>query len=94
MEWSQPYPALIYAVVVVVLLLSLWGARKVAVSQRLRSWLLFVPRTMVLGGLLIILFNPVRLQEDQLPPHRARFTYLVDCSRSMALDGPSTRLER
>jgi uncharacterized membrane protein len=48
----------------------------------------------VLAVLLVILCNPVRLAKNQLPPRPAQVLYLVDCSRSMALDRPLSRLDQ
>jgi len=73
---------------------SILIARSIAISPRLASWRLFVPRTFVLGALLLILTDPARVTEEQLPPQRAAVAYLVDGSRSMALDRPSSRIDQ
>ena len=89
MEWSAPYPNFVYALVAIALAATLIVARRFAVSPQLRNWLLFAPRVLLLGGLLIVAMNPVRLHESQLPPRRSNVAYLIDASRSMALDAPA-----
>jgi uncharacterized membrane protein len=42
----------------------------------------------------IIFLNPVRRHEQHLPPRPANVVFLVDCSRSMALDRPFSRIQR
>lgn len=93
-EWSRPYPLLVYLLLVAGLIAALLIARRYAASERLKSWLLFVPRVIVLAALLLILLNPVRLAKNQLPPRPANVMYLVDCSRSMALDRPISRIDQ
>lgn len=89
MEWSAPYSNVVYAIVALALAMTLVLARRYAISPQLKHWLLFTPRVFLLGGLLIVLMNPVRLHESQLPPRRSNVAYLIDASRSMALDGPA-----
>ncbi|HEV3117388.1 MAG TPA: vWA domain-containing protein, partial [Gemmataceae bacterium] len=92
-EWSPPYAGLLYVAVGLGLLLMLILARQFARSPVARSWLLLLVRGGVLAGLLILLLNPVRVHETQLPPTVPELIYLIDCSRSMALDQPVNRLE-
>ena len=93
-EWARPYPGFAYVLIAFGLLAAVIVARHVAISPQLRSWLLFIPRVLVLGALLLILMNPVRLSQNQLPPRPANVIYLIDCSRSMALDRPTSRIDR
>lgn len=93
-EFSSPYPILVIVLLAIALLASVLVARRMAISDQLRSWLVFVPRLIVLGALLVVLLNPVRISKDQLPPRPANVMYLVDCSRSMALDRPENRIDQ
>src|SRR5947209_3006535 len=92
-EWSPPYAGLLYVGVGLGLLLLLILARQFARSPVARSWLLLFVRGSVLAGLLTLLLNPVRVHETQLPPTVPELVYLIDCSRSMALDQPVNRLD-
>lgn len=94
MEWARPYPALLYPLVGCGLAIAALVARRYAISDRLRSWLLFAPRFAVLAILLGILLDPVRRSEFQLPARPSQVVGLVDCSRSMAIDQPVSRLEQ
>jgi hypothetical protein len=57
----------------------------------LRRWLLFVPRVGVFAILLLVLLNPVQRHEQGLPDQPALVHFLIDGSRSMALDRPVSR---
>ena len=93
-EWARTYPWIVYVAAATALAATILAARACAVSPRLKSWLLFAPRAVVLGALLFILLNPVRIDRNQLPPRRARLAFLTDASKSMALDAPTSRLEQ
>jgi uncharacterized membrane protein len=56
--------------------------------------LLLLLRGAVLSLLVLVLLNLVRVTETQLPPRPPEVLYLVDCSRSMALDRPVSRLDQ
>ncbi|MFO0871533.1 MAG: glutamine amidotransferase [Pirellulales bacterium] len=90
-EWARPYSAWLYVVVGLGLLALVFVARHTAISPQLRRWLLFVPRCGVWGALLVVLLNPVRRHEQGLPDQPALVHFLVDGSRSMALDRPQSR---
>lgn len=90
-EWSRPYAPGIYAAVLFGIVLLVLVARRTAISDRLRSWSLFLPRLGVFALLLLILLNPVRRNEHRLPAKPAQVQFLVDGSRSMALDEPQSR---
>jgi uncharacterized membrane protein len=94
MEWARLYPGWVYLLLAVVLVGLMEIARRSAISQRLRRSVLFLPRAIVLGSLLLILQDPVRRSEFQLPARPAQVIALVDCSRSMALDAPWSRLDQ
>ncbi|HMC90077.1 MAG TPA: hypothetical protein VKI17_11045, partial [Gemmataceae bacterium] len=87
-EWSPPYLTVVYVGVGVALLILLALARRFAKSQTARSWPLLLVRVAVLAVLVLLLLNPVRVREDRLPPRVPAVAYVVDCSRSMALDSP------
>lgn len=90
-EWSRSYSPGIYAAVAFGILLLVLVARRTAISDRLRSWTLFLPRLGVFALLLLILLNPVRRNEHRLPAKPAQVQFLVDGSRSMALEQPQSR---
>lgn len=90
-EWSRPYSAWLYLALIVAMIVLVIVARRTAISDRLRSWLLFVPRAAVLALLLFVLLNPVRRTEHRLPAKPAQVQFLVDASRSMALEQPVSR---
>jgi uncharacterized membrane protein len=90
-EWSRPYAPWLYVVVVAAVIGLVIVARRTAISDRLRSWLLFIPRLAVFALLLFVLLNPVRRTEHQLPAEPAQVQFLVDASRSMALEQPVSR---
>jgi len=94
LEFSRPYPSWLYFLLAVFLIGLLFFSRRLAISQRLRRISLFVPRLAVFALLVMILLNPVKRDEIQLPAEPANVTYLVDCSRSMALDRPIARLDQ
>src|SRR5438105_9671948 len=93
-EWSPPYAALVYVGVGVGLLFLIVLARRLAKSPSARRWPLLLVRIAVVAVLVGLLLNPVRVREDRLPPRLPGVAYLVDCSRSMALDTPISRLEQ
>lgn len=90
-EWSSPYSGWLYAAVAAGIVALVAVARRTAISDRLRSWLLFVPRVLVFSLLVGILLNPVWKRELHLPAQPAQVDFLVDVSRSMAFDQPNPR---
>jgi uncharacterized membrane protein len=90
-EWSSPYPGWLYFALAAGMAVLVVVARRTAISDRLRSGLLFVPRLAVFLLLLIVLLNPVWRREQQLPAQPAQVDFLIDVSRSMALDQPVSR---
>jgi uncharacterized membrane protein len=94
LDWSRPFPVWIYVLLALGCLALVIAARALAISERLRSWTLFVPRLMVLGLLLAVLLNPVRRQEHRLPAQPPQVFYLLDASRSMSLEAPRSRSMR
>jgi hypothetical protein len=94
LQWSPPYGAWTYLAACVALLALLLLARRWARSPAARGWALLVLRGGVLALVLCILLNPVRVTETRLPPRVPEVVYLVDCSRSMALDRPQSRLDQ
>jgi uncharacterized membrane protein len=93
-EWSPPYEFVVYVGAGVALLALIVLAYRLAKSPTARRWPLIVVRVFVLAALVGLLLNPVRVREERLPPRRPGVVYLVDCSRSMALDSPISRLEQ
>src|SRR5689334_21683935 len=94
LEWSPPYGVWIYVAAAVTLAALLLLARRWARSPAARAWGLLLLRGAVLALLLLILLNLVRVTEKRLPPRVPEVVYLVDCSRSMALDRPQSRLDQ
>ena len=90
-EWSSPYSTWVYVVVAAAFAALIVVARRTAISGRLKSGWLFVPRTLVFLLLLWVLLNPVERREHRLPDQPAQVQYLVDASRSMALEQPVSR---
>lgn len=90
-EWSSPYPGWVYLVLAVGIVVLIGVARHTAISSRLKQWWLFLPRVIVLSLLLWVLLNPVERREHRLPDQPAQVQFLVDSSRSMALEQPISR---
>ncbi|MFN0054737.1 MAG: glutamine amidotransferase [Planctomycetales bacterium] len=90
-EWSRPYSGGLYLALAAGMVVLIVAARRTAISNRLRSWLILVPRIGVLSALLFVLLNPVWRKEHRLPPRPAEVSFLVDASRSMALEHPLSR---
>src|SRR5262245_53586242 len=90
-DWSSPYSGWLYISVAAGIVVLVVVARRTAISDRLRSWLLFVPRLAVFSLLVFVLLNPVWLSEQRLPAQPAQVHFLVDASRSMAFDQPTSR---
>lgn len=90
-EWSSPYPGWVYLIVAAGIVVLIVVARRTAISDRLRQWWLFLPRSIVLALLLGVLLNPVQRRDHRLPDQPAQVQFLVDASRSMALEQPQSR---
>ena len=93
-EWSPPYPAWVYVVLTATLAGLLLAARVLARSPTARRWSFLLLRGSVLALVVGIFLNLVRVTENRQPPRLPEVVFLVDCSRSMALDRPVSRLER
>src|SRR5438045_4169889 len=91
LEWSSPYPGWVYLILGAGFVVLIAIARRTAISDRLRRWWLFLPRLMVLSLLLLVLLNPVERRELRLPDQPAQVPFLIDASRSMALEQPQSR---
>jgi uncharacterized membrane protein len=93
-DWSPPYAAAVYLGAGLGLLLCLLLARRLSRSTAARRWSLMILRAAVLGGLVFILLNLVQVTEARLPARQPEFVYLIDCSQSMALDRPVSRIDQ
>jgi uncharacterized membrane protein len=93
MQWSSPHSTGYFVAIASGLVLLLLLARRLATSATARSPLLLLLRAGALGVLLVILLDPVRVSETRLPPRPPSVAYLIDGSRSMALDRPQRRLD-
>lgn len=94
LDWARPYPGWVYVILPLAFLALIVLARRLAISPRLRSWSILLPRMGVFALLLLVLLNPVHRHDLQLPSEPASAVLLVDCSQSMALDEPQSRLEQ
>jgi uncharacterized membrane protein len=92
-EWASPYGVAVYVGLGLALLVLLLLARRFSRSPSARRWTLLLLRAGVLATLIFILLNLMSVSEARLPPRAPEVMYLVDCSRSMALDRPLPRLE-
>jgi uncharacterized membrane protein len=92
-QWSPPYTAWTYIVLGLALAALLGLAWRFARAPAARNGLLLFLRASLLALLVLILLNLVRVTETRLPPRPQEVVYLVDCSRSMALDRPTSRLQ-
>jgi uncharacterized membrane protein len=93
-EWSPPYAAWVYVGIGLALTALLLLARRAARPPAARHWAFLLLRAGVLAVLLVILLNCVRVTETRLPPRAAEVVFLADCSRSMVLDRPVSRLDQ
>lgn len=94
MEWSPSHGPTFYAAAGVGLAAALLLARGLAVSATARRLPLLALRGAALAVLLVILLEPVRVTRTTLPGRVPGVAFLVDGSRSMALEGPFDRLAR
>jgi uncharacterized membrane protein len=94
LQWLPPYHAAVYLGLLAGCAIMLWLARRWATSPMARNWLLILVRAAVLGLLIVLLLNPTEVKEIQSPPQSAEMVYLLDCSQSMGLDRPISRLEQ
>jgi uncharacterized membrane protein len=93
-EWSPPYAGWIYLGLAPGLLALLLVAHFLARAPAARSWCLLLLRGGVLALLIVLLLNLTRVSEARLPARVPEVVYLVDGSRSMALDRPISRLNQ
>jgi uncharacterized membrane protein len=94
MEWSRPHAIEFAAAVGLGLLVLLMLARRVARSSDARSLTLLGLRGLALAILIGILLDPVETIETRIPGERPTAFLLVDASRSMGLERPTSRLDR
>lgn len=94
MEWSPSHPSIYYVALAAGLCAALLLARRLATVPTARSLILLGLRTAILATLFVILLEPVRVTETQTPEQPPTAVYLVDRSRSMALDQPTSRLDQ
>ncbi|HEV3022679.1 MAG TPA: vWA domain-containing protein, partial [Pirellulales bacterium] len=94
LQWSNPYAPELFVLAGLVLFGLLLLARRLSLSPTARSWPLLLLRAAVLGVLLCLLANPVEVSQSRLPPKLPSAVFLVDGSRSMALDRPVSRLDQ
>jgi uncharacterized membrane protein len=94
MEWSRPNAIEFATAVGLALFGLLMLARRAARSPDARSFLLVLLRASALAVLVTILLDPVRTIETRTPGERPAAVFLIDGSRSMGLERPTTRLDR
>jgi uncharacterized membrane protein len=93
MIWSHPHESQFYFWVAVVLVGLLFVACRFASRPIARTRSIIVLRAAVLGMLLLVLLNPVRIQNVKRAGPEPTAVFLVDASRSMSLESPISRLE-
>ncbi|MBN2579509.1 MAG: hypothetical protein JXB10_10995 [Pirellulales bacterium] len=94
LQWLPPYPAVVYLGLLAGCAVLLWLARRWATSPLARGTVFLLLRAAVLGLLILLLLNPTEVTEIRSPSRPAEMVFLVDCSQSMALDRPVSRLEQ
>jgi uncharacterized membrane protein len=94
MQWSPAHSTTYYLILAFGLAALLVLAWRAASADSARSLALLGLRAAVLGVLLVILLDPVRVRETRRPPQRPGVVVLFDESRSMALERPLSRLDR
>lgn len=92
MTWQPLYPSWTYWLLAILCVGVVVAARRSAIAPRLRSWWLLAPRMLLLLFLAALLLNPIQLRQTQLPPRQPTVALLVDCSQSMLLGRPQSRL--
>ena len=70
-QWLPLYHPAVYLGLLAALGVSLWLARRWATSPVARGWLPIILRTVVLGVLVVLLLNPIRVSEKRSPPEPA-----------------------
>jgi uncharacterized membrane protein len=91
MLWSHPYDGRFYLVLAAGLAGLLILAFRLAQAPGARSAVLFVLRALALGLLVLILLNPVRVNQAEYRGPEPPAFFLFDESRSMGLEAPKTR---
>jgi hypothetical protein len=94
MEWAPSHPSVYYVAFAAGLCAALFLARRFATVRTAGSLLLLGLRAAVLAILFVILLEPVRVTATRLPEQPPTAVFLVDRSRSMALEAPNTRLNQ
>ena len=94
MEWSRPHSLEFAAALGLGLLGLIFLARRAARSPDARSLVLVALRASALLVLVLILLDPVETTESRLPGEKPTAVLLVDSSRSMGLERPTSRLDR
>jgi len=94
MHWQPLYSPATYWVLITGVIGLLMVARRIAVTQKSKRWILFVLRGGVFLGIVALLLNPIDRRETLLPPEPPAVALLVDCSQSMALGIDQSRLDR
>ncbi len=93
MVWSHPHEASFYLVLAVGLAGLLVLAFRFAATQRARSKVLLALRAAALGVLVLILLNPTRAKHEKHTGPQPTAFFLLDESRSMSLESPTSRSE-
>jgi uncharacterized membrane protein len=91
MAWSHPYDLRYYSVLAAGLVGLLVLAFRLARAPGAKSVVLLILRALAIGILVLILLNPVRVNESEYRGPEPPAVFLFDESRSMGLEGPRTR---
>ncbi len=93
MVWSNPHNGLFFILLTIGLLGALGLAFRLASAPNARSVVLVVLRAAAIGTLVLILLNPTRVQETRQTGPQPAAVFLLDESRSMGLEAPSSRAQ-
>ena len=93
MAWSHPHDGRFFLALAMGLVGFLVLASRFARDSSARGIVLLVLRALALGVLVLILLNPVRVQETRHRGREPAAVFLLDESRSMSLELPRTRAE-
>ena len=93
MAWSHPHDGRFFLALAMGLVGFLVLASRFARAQSARGIVLLVLRALALGVLVLILLNPVRVQETRHRGREPAAVFLLDESRSMSLESPRTRAQ-
>jgi uncharacterized membrane protein len=93
MVWSNPYNGFSFILLAFGLVGALGLAFRLASAASARSKAVVALRAAAIGTLVLILLNPTRVQETRQTGPQPAAVFLLDKSRSMSLEAPSSRAQ-